>query len=127
MKVDLNKLLEDFSNGKEEVYYYYLIGMWLITDDYNSKGYSIDLIVSKGRDMEEAIEEIKKYENKIKRISGEEYIPLTIGKTVFEATKNASYFRDLLWDKEILPNDEIIKNSFDLVCRKEKEWNARNK
>ena len=126
-KVDLNKLLDDFNKGKKEVVYYYLIGMWLITNDYNKNGYIIDMMVCKGDSYKEAIEEAREFENKIKNIEAEEYIPLTIGISTLEATKNASYFKDLLWVEEVMPDDEKIKNSFDFVVKKEKELNARYK
>ena len=124
-KVDLNQLLDDFNNGKEEVIFYYLIGMWLITDSYNKNGYVIDMRVCKGKSYKEAIEEAKEFKEKVMKIESAEYIPLTIGETVLEATKNASYFKDLLWVEEVMPDDIKIKNSQDFVVRKEKELNSR--
>ena len=126
-KVDLDKLLDDFNKGKKEVVYYYLIGMWLITSDYNKNGYIIDMMVCKGDSYKEAIEEAREFKEKVMKIESAEYIPLTIGETVLEATKNASYFKDLLWVEEVMPDDEKIKNSFDFVVKKEKELNARYK
>ena len=126
-KVDLDKLLDDLNKGKKEVVYYYLIGMWLITNDYNKNGYIIDMMVCKGDSYKEAIEEAREFKEKVMKIESAEYIPLTIGETVLEATKNASYFKDLLWVEEVMPDDEKIKNSFDFVVKKEKELNARYK
>lgn len=124
-KVDLNRLLDDFNNGREEVNYYYIIGMWLVTNSYNKNGYIIDIIVCKGENHLEAIDEAKEYQHKIRKIEDEKYVPLTIGKTVLEATKNSSYFNNLLWNEEVMPDDEKVKNAFDLVLKKEKEWNVR--
>ena len=120
-KVDLNQLLNDFNTGKEEVIFYYLIGMWIITDSYNKNGYIIDMMVCKGKSYKEAIEEAKEFKEKVMKIESAEYIPLTIGKTVLEATKNASYFKDLLWVEEVMPDDIKIKNSQDFVAKREKE------
>lgn len=125
MPVDLNKLLDDIMNGREEIIYYYLIGMWIITNSYNKNGYVIDMMVCKGKNHNEAIEEAKEFKHKVMNIEAEEYIPLAIGKTVLEATKNTDYFSQLLWKEEVMPDDEKIKNSFNLVVEREKE-DARN-
>lgn len=126
-KIDLNKLLDDFNKGKKEIIYYYLIGMWLITNDYNKTGYTIDMMVCKGLSYQEALEEAITYENAIKKIDEQEYIPLTIGESVLEATKNSDYFSHLLWKEEVLPNDERIQKAFDEVINKEAYLNDKNK
>ena len=125
MPVDLNKLLDDIMNGREEIVYYYLIGMWLITTSYNRNGYVIDMMVCKGKNWQEAVEEAREFKRSVLDIEEDEYIPLSIGKTVLEATKNTDYFKKLLWVEEVMPDDEKIKNSFNLVVEREKE-DARN-
>ena len=106
--MDLDKLFEDVYNNVTHDPKYYVIGMWLITEDYNKDGYIIDIMVCKGFNWQEAVEEAKDYENKIKKITDEKYLPLSVGKTVLEATKNSNKFYDLLAKKELLPDDEEI-------------------
>ena len=115
----LDKLLDDFNNGREPIIKYYVIGMWLITNDYNKDGYIIDFMVCKGQNWLEAVEEARKFKNSIMNIKFEKYLPLTIGKTVLEATKNTDYFGQLLWKEEVMPDDERIQNSFDLVVEED--------
>lgn len=119
MPVDLNKLLDDIMNGREEIVYYYLVGMWIVTTSYNRNGYVIDMMVCKGKTWQEAVEEAREFKRKVMDVEEDEYIPLTIGKTVLEATKNTDYFKKLLWVEEVMPDDEKIKNSFNLVVERE--------
>lgn len=106
--MNLDKLFEDIYNNVKHVDKYYVIGMWLITNDYNKDGYIIDIMVCKGKNWQEAVNEAKTYENKIKNISEDTYLPLSVGLSVLEATKNSNKFYDLLARKEVLPNDEEI-------------------
>lgn len=108
----LDKLLDEFNKGTEPIIKYYAIGMWLITNDYNNDGYIVDIIICKGKLWEEAVKEAKEYENKIKNITEEKYIPLSVGKSVLEATKDISRLYDLLVGKEVFPdNEEILEIS----------------
>ena len=116
----LDKLFDNYNKGRKFDYYFYLIGMWLVTNDYNDKGYIMDIMVCKGQNYQEAIKEAEEFEKKTKKIIASEYISLNVGLTVLEATKNAPYFYNLLDKEEVMPDDERIKNQFDFVRRKEK-------
>lgn len=98
---------------------YYLIGVWLVTKDYTPKGFLIDIIVSKGYGYEDAIENIKEYERSFRKMDTEIYLPLTVGETVFEATKNSKEFYDLIHRKNAMPDNEFIQNAYKKVLEKE--------
>lgn len=126
-KIDLDKLLDDFNKGKKDIIYYYLVGMWLVTEDYTRKGYVIDMMVCKGLSYKDAIEEALMYEGEIKNLEAYEFVPLTIGESVLEATINASYFNNLLSVEEVYPDDKRIQKSFKEMVEKEKLLNEKNK
>ena len=103
---------------------YYLIGIWIVSKDYTPKGFLIDIIVSKGYGYEDAVENIRKYENSIRMIETEIYLPLTVGNTVFEATKNFKNFYDLIHTNEVMPDNEIIQEAYNKVLVMEGEKNG---
>ena len=111
---NLNYLLKCISEGKEPLIKYYIIGMWIITNDYTDNGFLIDFIVCKGVNVEEAIEEAKKYENTIRKIKPKEqvYLPLTVAKSIQKATINANEIYDLLIRKKVLFDENRIQELY---------------
>lgn len=114
---DLNIMLKGVALNPEPKYY--LIGIWIVSKDYTPKGYLIDIIVSKGYGYEDAIENIKEYEHSFRKIETEIYLPLTVGKNVFEATKESKVFYDLIHRKNAMPDDDFIQEAYEKVLEKE--------
>lgn len=104
---------------------YYVIGMWIITDDYNNKGYIIDIIVCKGKSEEEALNEAKEYENSIKDIKDESYMILDVGETVLEATKDVKDIFIKISREEMFPDNDYIIELVKKAKQKECEIDAR--
>ena len=116
--MNLDKMLANFAQNGEPKYY--VIGIWLVTKSYTPKGFLIDMIVSKGYGYEEAVDNIKKYEHSFrKKIETEMYLPLTVGKTVFEATKNSKEIYDLLTRGNAMPDNERIQELYKKVMEQE--------
>lgn len=118
--------LEDYYNMKTIKDKYYAIGMWMVTDSYNSKGYIIDIMICKGKNHEDAIKEASEYENEIKNIEFEKYLPLTVGESVFEATKDIKDIYIMIHKNEMLPNNTYIDELVENVKKKEAEIDARD-
>lgn len=105
---------------------YYVVGMWIITEDYNNKGYIVDIMVCKGKAKEEALKEAKDYENAIKKITDEWYLILDVGETVLEATKDIKDIFLKISKEEIFPDNEFVATLVKNAEKKEREIDARN-
>ena len=119
--MNLDKLLDDFNNDRQPLIKYYIIGEWIVTDSYNKKGFIIDILVCKGSNYLEAIQEAKEFNHATKKIEAEEYLPLSVGKTVFEATKNSKIPYGLLHRKEVFPDNEEIQKMVEETIKLDKE------
>ena len=105
---------------------YYVIGMWLVTESYNKNGYIIDVIICKGKNLQEALKEASDYENEIKNIEFEKYLPLSVGETVFEATKDIKDIYNMIHKDEMLPNNSYVEELVEKAKKKEAEIDARD-
>lgn len=124
--MNLDDLFNKIYDEAQKKVKYYVIGMWIITDDYNNKGYIVDIMVCKGKAREEALKEAKDYENTIKKITDEWYLILDVGETVLEATKDVKDIFLKISKEEIFPDSEFVATLVKNAEKKEREIDARN-